>query len=177
MMTSDSAMATTAAVSTIDKTPTYYVVPVTPGSETGISIWYFQQEDGAAQWTSVAADMLEADSQGGNTDQVRLVQPSPQQIVASTNLQMDDLDLTLTLYAAVARTLSASETLPRNYAAGIKPIVTVDVASGTTRSLTLVFTKHEDGQADMPEITQLMSTNEPEIKNGVGEEGLQRRAA
>jgi hypothetical protein len=169
MMNSElAAAAATATGSPIDNTATYYVVPVRTGSDATITVWYYQQVEGATTWTKVAADTLNASSEGGNSDQVRLVQPVPQDIVENTNLQTDDLDLSLILYAAVARTLSTVETLPRNYAAGINPTVTVDVAPGTTRALTLVFTRHTTIGEAMPDVTQLMSTNEPEIKNGVG---------
>lgn len=164
MTTSDSA----APVSAADNTPTYYVVPVKSGSERTLAVWYYQQPDSASNWVKVAATTLDASSQGGNTDQVRLVQPSQQEIIDNTNLIPADLDTTVTLYAAVARTLSALETLPRNYAAGINPTVTIDVAPGTIRGLTLVFTRHANGDVNAADVTQLMSTNEPEIKNGVG---------
>lgn len=164
MMTSESAVSATPA----DNTPTYYVVPVKTGGS-GIAVWYYQQLEAGAKWTKVAPSALDATSQGGDTDQVRLVQPSAQEIVEYTNLMGDDLDLTVTLYAAVARTLLAAETLPRNYAAGVQPALTIDVAPGTTRGVTMVFTRHGEPGAGAVNVVELASINEPEIKNGMGD--------
>jgi hypothetical protein len=121
------------------------------------------------EWTIIPPKELNALSQGGNSDQVKLVQPSWEVIMANTGLPPEILDQNARLYAAVARTVSGQQFLPSVYAVGINLSLTIDVAPGTTRALILAFTRTVTGTglgavAD----NELTSTNEPEIKNGVG---------
>lgn len=151
-----------------DSTPVYYVVPVIVGGDVREPVIFFEVADNN-EWTIIPPKELNAQSQGGNTDQVRLVQPPWNVITANTGLPLEILDQNAQLYAAVARTVTGQQFLPSVYAVGINPSLTIDVAPGTTRALILAFTRTVAGSGvGAVNDNELTSTNEPEIKNGVG---------
>lgn len=149
-----------------DSTPVYYVVPVIVGGDVQEPVVFFEVADNN-EWTIVAPKELDARNNGGNTDQVRLVQPTWPAIVANSGLPAAILDQNAQLYAAVARTVSGQQFLPSVYSVGINPSLTIDVAPGTTRALILAFTRTVGGDGALAD-NELTSTNEPEIKNGMG---------
>lgn len=151
-----------------DSTPVYYVVPVIVGGDVREPVIFFEVADNN-EWTIIPPKELNALSQGGNSDQVKLVQPSWEVIMANTGLPPEILDQNARLYAAVARTVSGQQFLPSVYAVGINLSLTIDVAPGTTRALILAFTRTvTDTGLGAAADNELTSTNEPEIKNGVG---------
>ncbi len=160
-------MTSSAAVSaqSPDDVPVYYLVPVRTGNDVTLAVWYYQALT-PSQWTRVAAKELNSNNQS----QVILQQASAGQIIDCTNLRAEDLDLTVQLYVAVARNLYGDDPHPNSYTA-VDGAVTIDVSTGAdmTRALILVFTKNGSlSSAQVGNIDQLMSTTEPEIKNGVG---------
>jgi hypothetical protein len=143
----------------------YYVVPVRTGNDVTLAVWYYQQV-ASSMWARVYAKDLDS----GGAAAVTLQQPTPDQIVECTNLRHEDIDPTVQLFVAVARNLGVEDPHQNSYSA-VDGAVTIDVGSGSTRALILVFTKAKlwTGQAsDAADVGQLMSTTEPEIKNGVG---------
>jgi hypothetical protein len=140
----------------------YYVVPVATGNDVTLAVWYYRAVT-PSLWDRVYAKDL--DCTGATA--VTLVQPTAEQIVECTNLRLADLDQTVQLFVAVARALGNADSHPNSYSA-VDGAVTIDVSSGTTRALILVFTKTKLLGAQPGDVDQLMSTTEPEIKNGVG---------
>ncbi len=82
-------------------------------------------------------------------------------------LAPDQLDQSVQLYAAVARTLSGSDQLDSVYPVKHASL-TIPAKRGTVRGLILVFT--QENKTGMPPltVTRLIATTDPEIKNGVG---------
>jgi hypothetical protein len=138
---------------------------VATGNDVTLAVWYYKQVNDK-EWVRVHAKELHVTG----TNQVILQQPSADLVTQFTNLRTVDLDLTVQLFVVVARNLGAPDTSQHSYSA-VGGAVTVDTLPGTRRGLILVFTKKAVVTANTLEaadVGQLMSTTEPEIKNGIG---------
>jgi hypothetical protein len=108
---------------------------------------------------------VELIEQRGGVLVLTLNEPSFELVLAHTKLKKTELDLTVTLYAAVAKTLkeSGNDDLGHSYSPDADGNMTIPVKADSVRGLILVFTK---GPAESP--TQLIASTDPEIKNSTG---------
>ncbi|MTV36308.1 hypothetical protein [Duganella radicis] len=158
-------MTTAEAMPETQKIATYYVVPVTP--DIGIESVLYYEGPLKSKWKSVSKKDLNAHNQGCNAGLVKLIQPSEDQILASTDLSPAQLDRTASLYCGVAKTLGEPDQLKSYYAIDADGSLTINVSKDTTRGLILIFTQTDplNGDSTRYPVRQLIATTDPEIKN------------
>jgi len=150
-----------------DKIATYYVVPVIPGESSTESVLYYEDSPSPEKWQPVAPDKLNARGQNRNAGMIKLLQPPTDTIIARTGLPSNVLDLTVRLYAGVARTLAVTDELGGAYGL-IDGSLIIPVLADTKRGLILVFTQTA-GSGKLPTpVTRLIGSTDPEIKNSIG---------
>ncbi len=169
MMQTESESATGAAAG---KTAVYYVVPVTPATGSTENVLYGFIADGA--WTTVPSNDLCSRRSGCTANQVTLQQLSAASAsgVTGMDFDVDGLDGSVQLYAAVARTLGVTtDPIATSMYSATAGAITIPVAPTTTRGVILVFTKTKEPGMPPDQIIQLIATTDPEIKGGVGTGG------
>ncbi len=134
---------------------TYYVVPLKPAPGDAFEHCAYFTED----WMGVVDNILQSNSPDFDTDFVRLVQPTFQQL-QDHGVDTSRVDADATLFAAVAKTLDVDLGLPSLFPVSNRSLV-VPVADSTRRGLILVFSRATGGR-----ITQLIASADPEIQNG-----------
>lgn len=160
-------VAATATELVSDKIATYYVIPVVPGESSTESILYYEESSKTEDWKPVDANKLNARGQNRNAGMIKLIQPPAATITARTKLPLNILDQTVTLYAAVARTLAVTDELGAAYSL-IDGALIIPVLAETKRGLILVFTQTAgSGKVPTP-VTKLIGSTDPEIKNSIG---------
>jgi hypothetical protein len=109
---------------------------------------------------------LNARRQNCHADKVKLIQPSPEEILEHTTLPASKLDGATTMYAGVAKTLmEPDDSLESVYKLCSDGSLVIPVRKETVRGLILVFTQIRlTGSAESP-TTGLIASTDPEIKN------------
>lgn len=110
------------------------------------------------QWNRLKDPVLDSCTAGYQTDFVQIVQAT-MPALQSRGIDTSEVDPSLTLFAAVAKTLQGTMLMP-NLLNAADGAVVVPVVDGTRRGLILVFSRTTAGI-----LSDLVATADPEIKN------------
>lgn len=166
MMQTESESATGAVAG---NTATYYVVPILTDGVSTENVLYFYQFGG--KYLKVLPNDLSSHRRGCTGNQVTLQQlyVMPGSAIAGLDLDVDQIDNSVQLFAGVARTLKVeTDPIPTSMYSANNGAITIPVEFGTSRGLILVFTKTPEPGMPPDQITTLIATTDPEIKGGVG---------
>ncbi|UXH79431.1 hypothetical protein [Roseateles amylovorans] len=142
--------------------PDFYVVPIRKINGPDASIEHCLYYD--TSWNNVAANNLLVNAGQTTVTLQEQTDSVPKPIQQGLKLIGWEVNSQVTLFSGTAKTLNQASPLPTNYDASGLPgeaKIAIDITSGTTRGVILVFRFPLTG-----DVQGLIATSDPEIKAG-----------